>query len=561
MDAMRRFGLPLVVASVMASAAGVEPIKAPGSSAIASLVANGRIEEARWPDFSDARSDLAAFYQMNLFAPAWVVKGAPNAQSMLLIDTLSAAAAKGLDPEDYDASKWPARVAALRALRVPSDEQVARFDIALSVAALRYVRAVRWGRLNPAIPDAQLAEMPEMLRRIAAARDPRVELAALDPQSDGYRRTEATLARYRALARESDDEMLPATKKPVEPESRYEGVARMARLLRRLGDLPVQAKIAAGDEYNGELVEAVKRFQARHGLTADGRIGKDTLAHLNTPLTQRVRQLELALERWRWMPRDFARPAIIVNIPEFKLRGISAGNSADLEMKVVVGGAVKHETPLITSAMKEVIFRPYWNVPRSILTKELLPKIRDDRSYLGRNEYEVVTNASQVVTRDELDDETLDQLRAGKLQIRQAPGKKNALGMVKFLFPNEYNVYMHDTPSTSGFARSRRDLSHGCVRLERPELLAAWVLRQKPEWTTEKISEAMQGTAPVSVTLEREIPVMIIYTTAAVGDNGEVRFFGDIYSQDAALLLSMEKGAPYSARKITTVARAQRPRG
>ncbi|HEV8148160.1 MAG TPA: L,D-transpeptidase family protein, partial [Bryobacteraceae bacterium] len=390
-------------------------------------------------------------------------------------------------------------------------------------------------------------------------RDPRVELAALDPQDHGYRRTEAALARYRTLAHDDDGEMLPATKKPIEPESRYEGVARMARLLRLLGDLPVQAKIAAGDEYTGELVEAVKRFQARHGLIADGRIGKDTLAHLNTPLTQRVRQLELALERWRWMPRDFARPAIIVNIPEFKLRGIS--NGADLEMKVVVGGAVKHETPLLTSAMKEVIFRPYWNVPRSILTAELLPKIRDDRSYLGRNEYEVVTNASKVVTRDELDDETLDQLRAGKLQIRQAPGKKNALGTVKFLFPNEHNVYLHDTPSTAGFARSRRDLSHGCVRLERPELLAAWVLRQRPEWTTEKITEAMQGTAPVSVTLEREIPVMIIYTTAAAGDNGEVRFFGDVYSQDAALLLSIEKGAPYSGRKITTAARAQRPRG
>jgi murein L,D-transpeptidase YcbB/YkuD len=296
-------------------------------------------------------------------------------------------------------------------------------------------------------------------------------------------------------------------------------------------------------------------------LNPDGQIGKTTLALLNTPLRQRVRQLELALERFRWMPHQFPQRSVVVNIPEFRLRALNSALLTELEMRVVVGGANKHQTPVFRGAMTEVDFSPYWNVPRSILVDELLPKIREDRDYLTNNDYEVVTAQEKVVTDGTVDDETLELLADGKLQVRQVPGPKNALGGVKFVFPNEHNVYLHHTPSVALFSRSRRDFSHGCVRVERPDLLAAWVLRDRPEWTAERIADAMHDETMLRVPLEHEIPVLIVYSTAVVLENGEVRFFDDIYQQDVELERLLAEGFPYSGRKVTSVVRGPRPRG
>jgi murein L,D-transpeptidase YcbB/YkuD len=382
--------------------------------------------------------------------------------------------------------------------------------------------------------------------------DPTVAIQELDPPFEGYRRARGMLAQYLQLARQDDGEKLPSASKPIEPGQPYSSVPRLATLLMRLGDLPPAAFPPADPGvYQGAVVDAVKRFQARHGLEADGRLGSGTLAALNTPLDHRVRQLQLALERYRWIPRDSSRPWIVVNIPEFRLRAFNpATGQTELDMKVVTGKAKRLQTPVFGAEMKYIIFRPYWNVPPSIQRKELVPHIEGDRSYLAENDYEVVTPRGQVVATGEISDEVLADLRSGKLQVRQRPGIKNALGGVKFVLPNENDVYLHDTPARSLFSRSRRDFSHGCVRVEKPLDLALWILRGRPEWTRERIEDAMNGSTPLQIDLGSPIPVSIVYWTAVAPENGQVYFYEDIYGRDEDL-----------DRQLTSGVSDPRPRG
>jgi L,D-transpeptidase YcbB len=356
--------------------------------------------------------------------------------------------------------------------------------------------------------------------------------------TDEYERTLQVLNHYRALAAEDDGASLPATEEPVEPGEYYTEAPRLIRLLELIGDLPPSVVPADSDVYEGELVEAVQRFQSRHGLNPDGRIDKTTLEQLNTPLRIRVRQLELALERLRRRPYDPARPAIVLNIPEFRLRAYggasAAGPDPELDMKVVIGDP-EHRTPILLSQLSIVIFCPYWTVPVSIQHNELLPEIRRDRSWISANRFELVTKQGVVAEDGTVSEDVLSKLGSGELSLRQKPGPKNTLGLVKFGFPNEYGVYMHDTSARWLFAQVRRDLSHGCIRVEQPEDLAEWVLRRQAGWSRDRVVEAMHGTEPISVKVKSPIQVVTTYSTAVVIENGEVHFFPDIYGEDAAL--------------------------
>ena len=356
---------------------------------------------------------------------------------------------------------------------------------------------------------------------------------------DEYERTLRALNQYRALAAEDDGALLPATERPVEPGEYYAGVSRLIRLLSRIGDLPVADVPTDSELFQGELVAAVERFQSRHGLKPDGRIDTTTLEQLNTPLRLRVRQLELALERWRRCPYDPARPAIVLNLPEFRLRAFGAANAAghdpELDMKVVVGQATEHKTPLLLSQLEIVIFCPYWIVPASIQHDELLPEITRDPSWVSANNFELVTLQGEVAGIGAVSEHVLSDLRTGKLVLRQKPGPKNTLGLVKFVFPNEFGVYMHDTSARWLFDPERRDFSHGCIRVEKPEDLAEWVLRNQSGWPRDRIIAAMQGTESISVKVKRQIQVVTMYSTAAVMKTGDVHFFRDIYGEDAAL--------------------------
>ena len=491
---------------------------------------------------------LVSFYKSRDYQLAWSRAGTTTPQAQALIDAIRQAAAKGLDPEDYDGARWAGRLALLRQ---PSASDAASFDVALTISGLRYVSALRIGRVDPRIfcfgfeTDPTNCNPADILARLATSADVPALLDQLEPPFPGYRWSERALARYLQLARQDDGETLPALKKTVEPGDTYSGAPRLERLLRLLGDLPAGAVLGRPGVYEGPLVDAVKRFQARHGLDPDGRIGKSTLQQLNTPLSRRVRQLQLTLERWRWVPPAFSRPPIVVNIPEFRLRALNGRYETELEMKVVVGGAYRHQTPVFAGDMAHVIFRPYWNVPISIQRAELVPKLARQWSYLSENDYEIVDGQRRIFAGPATSD-TFAQLRSGKLSIRQRPGPKNALGFVKFMFPNAYNVYLHGTPAKNLFSKSRRDFSHGCIRVEKPDELAAWVLRDLPEWTPERIHAAEAGEKTLQVNLPQRIPVLIVYGTAVVSETGKISFFADIYGHDASLDAVLSHGYPYS---------------
>jgi murein L,D-transpeptidase YcbB/YkuD len=418
---------------------------------------------------------------------------------------------------------------------------------------MRYVSDLHIGRVNPQHfkfnldVSAKKYDLPTFLRdKLMHGADVRAELNQAEPPFAGYKRTLRALQQYMESSRQDDGEQLPVPAKPVDPGGTYDGVPRLTRLLRLLGDLPDGAASESSNVYAGPLVDAVKHFQARHGLGPDGRLGTQTLKQLNTPLSFRVEQLRLTLERWRWVPYQFPQPPIVVNIPEFGLRTYNQDGTIDLTMNVIVGKAYRHETPVFERDMKYVVFRPYWNVPPSILRSEIVPAIRKDRDYIAKKNYEVVTPQGSVVTSGTISDDILQQLSAGKLMVRQKPGPTNALGLVKLMFPNEYNVYLHSTPSQQLFSQSRRDFSHGCIRVEKPAELAAWVLRDKPEWSLERVRAAMQtGKDNVQVNLTNPVPVLIIYGTAVVDQQNEVHFFDDIYGYDADLEKVVARGYPY----------------
>ena len=521
-------------------------------SDIQNLVTSGNLEGMRWPNFSDYRNWLQKFYEPTGSAPAWLQASQPVPQARSLIEIFRNAGKKGLDPEDYDASRWEGRI---RALQVSaSGPEVARFDVALTVCTMRYVSDLRIGRINPAHFKVGLSvekkkyDLAQFLRdRIMTASDVQSVLDGVEPPFPGYRRTEEALAHYLELARTDDGEKLPEVTKPIDRGQSYAGVPRLARFLRLVGDLPADATLTGDDQtYTGPLVDAVKLFQRRHGLDSDGRIGPGTIKQLNVPLQHRVLQLQLTLERWRWLPAEFSAPPIIVNIPDFRLRALDENNNVTMDMRVVVGKAMRTQTPVFTRDMTYVVFRPYWNVSPSILRGEIIPAIQRDRSYIARKNYEVVTYDGKIVTSGNISDDVLAQLRAGKLMVRQKPGPANALGLVKLIFPNEHNVYLHSTPSPELFSRSRRDFSHGCIRVEKPAELAAWALRNNPGWTLERVKQQMQsGKDDVTVNLAKRVPVFIVYGTALAYANGEVHFSEDIYGHDAELAAALAKGYPY----------------
>jgi len=519
---------------------------------IRSLVTSGNLEEMRWPNFSDYRNSIQEFYTPTGFAPAWVQGSQPLPQALSLIELFRNAERKGLHPEDYDASRWEQRIGALKSSA--DGAAMARFDVELTVCTMRYVSNLRIGQINPQHfqfgldVEHKKYDLAQFLRnQILTSTNLAPVFDEVEPPFAGYRRTEQALARYIELARTDDGEKLPAVTKPIEPGQSYLGVPRLTRLLRLVGDLPASSNLPRDSQtYDSQLAEAVKHFQRRHGLDADGRLGPSTIKQMNVSMQDRVRQLQLTLERWRWLPSEFPAPPIVVNIPDFRLRALDEQNKVVMDMRVVVGKAMRTQTPVFTREMSYVVLRPYWNVPPSILRGEIVPAIQRDRGYIARKNYEVTTNDGKIVTSGEISDEVLAQLRAGKLAVRQKPGPSNALGLVKLIFPNEHNVYLHSTPSQNAFSRTRRDFSHGCIRVEKPAELAAWALRNNPGWTLEKVRQDMQtGKDDVTVNLVKRVPVFVVYGTALAYENGDVHFTDDIYGHDAKLAAALAKGYPY----------------
>lgn len=479
-------------------------------------------------------------------AGPWLDGGArPGASVQQALALLSGAADDGLDPRDYAAEALARRAQGLAATTGVDDAQAAAFEQALQVAFLRYLRDLHQGRVEPRAVGFRLgpapraaADLPARLNEALATNHLPELAASLRPTLGQYSRLRSALALYRRLVT-APLPPLPATPS-ARPGMAYPPASALHQRLQAEGDLPPDSPAPAAAVYDEALAAGVARFQARHGLAPDGVLGRATREALNTPPTRRVRQIALAMERLRWLPPLDGQRFIGINIPMFRLWAWDPAQpaAAPLAMNVVVGRALKTQTPVLAEQMQQVIFRPYWNVPRSIALKELLPELaKDPPASLERQSLELVQGPGDDAKPVPADADALARLQQGTLRLRQRAGDGNALGLVKFVFPNDDNVYLHGTPATRLFGRPRRDFSHGCVRVEDPAALAQWVLAEQPDWTRERIEATMQGTVPsVRVTLVSPLTVILFYTTAMVmpGEPG-VRFADDIYRHDARL--------------------------
>jgi len=516
------------------------------------IASTGELVELRSASFNDYKQNVQKVYAANNYAPAWVRDGQATPQALAIIAALENSQQKGLNPGDYDASHWPERMAALKAAPGNADT-VANFDFALTVSALKYLSNLRIGRVNPKPLefgidlDQKHYDLPQFLvQKVLAGGNLPDVLNKVEPQYLGYQRTETALRTYLALAAQDHSQPLPNLPMTVKSGDAYSSVQQLGERLRLHGDLPQSAvTVPNATTYDEPLVAAVKHFQARHGLKPDGRLDKETIAQLNMPLSTRVIQLEDSLERWRWLPADYPQLLVTVNIPGFKLR-VFSDHTIALRMNVVVGKALNHQTPVFAKEMKYIVFRPYWDLPLDITRAEIIPKLLRDPHYLARKGFEATDQDGHIVAAGAVSKAMLAEIKSGRLLVRQKPGPQNALGLVKFMFPNEFDVYLHSTPAPQLFNQSQRDFSHGCIRVEKPAELAAWLLQDQPKWTLENIKAAMQsGPDNQQVNLSRPVPVVIVYLTAIVEENSEVYFYDDIYGLDGDLKDALAKEQPY----------------
>ena len=341
-----------------------------------------------------------------------------------------------------------------------------------------------------------------------------------------------TLAQYREIARDGGWAPIPGSaKEKIEPGTQNPRIIAVRARLAITGDLQENRSHATSDLYDGPLEAAVQRFQKRHGLIDDGVIGVGTIQAMNVPVEERIRQLSVGLERLRWLPRDFGERHIVVNIPSFDLTLMDKGKPA-ITMRTVVGRQ-RDRTPALSATMQYLVLNPRWNVPKSITNKELIPKVRNNPEYLASRRYKVYQRneegAMQQVDPTTVDWDTAD---ASSIRLQQDSGAGNSLGRIKFMFPNRFSVYLHDTPSRSLFSRQTRAFSHGCVRVEHPRDLATEVLKYMEGWDGEKIRQAVNSGRHRTVHLDKPLPVHIIYQTAWSSANGTPQFRSDIYRYD-----------------------------
>ena len=494
-----------------------------------------------------ARPAVEAIYAHHGNELLWSRGGTATPQARALIGTLQAASDYGLSAGDYGGAQLAAELAALSAQRPATSAGWSAFDRELTSSALKLVRHLHFGRIDPHAAGFDMPSRMEtfdaaaIVEQLAAGPDTSAVLTSAEPGYLHYHLLRQSLARYRALAADAELPALPPLpRRSVKPGEDYAGAPQLRQRLAAAGDLPAQQASRTGPVLDEDLVAAIKRFQYLHGLKEDGALGASTLAALRVPFAQRVRQIELTLERWRWVP-PLKPPTLIVNIPAFRLfliRSAVDDEAEMLRMNVIVGRQYPQlHTPVFTADMTAVLFRPYWDVPPNIVRRELLAELRRDPRYLETHDMELVpTDESGSAAGLEATAANLEALAAGRLRLRQRPGPDNALGLIKFVLPNPYDVYLHSTPAQRLFAEPRRAFSHGCIRVSDPVALAAAVMGGTAgDWTPEKILAAMEGDSTFQVKLAQPVHVLILYGTAVASEDGAVHFFDDIYRQDRRL--------------------------
>ena len=500
------------------------PALAPTAIAIAltGLLLTAHPAQAQTPETLAA---VESFHNARGDAPAWVEDTelpALNDRGEAVVRVLSRAERQGLRPSDY----------ALAQAGTPEG-----LDRAVSIALLRYLTDLQAGRVAPKKVDPALfvfqreVDGPALLDAVLSSSEPAKVMADLAPGNPVYRRLRRLLLDYRALAKAGGWSAVSAgeTLKPGMTDPR---VSEVRRRLSSTRDLTPTAETT--DFYDPALESAVRQFQRRHGLDADGAIGAKTVAALNVPVEDRIRQIVLNMERFRWMPDDLGEDHVFVNMAGFELDYV-VGGVTRLAMRVIIGRPYR-ETPIFSDSIRYMEFNPTWSVPARIAAQDLLPKIKKDPSYLSSGGYELFAGYQNDAPRVDPASVNWAALPKGKFpyRLRQAPGEKNALGQVKFMFPNQFDVYLHDTPSRELFAKSVRNFSSGCIRVQKPITLAEAMLTADGQ-DPAQVRKILDSKKTTRVSLKTPVPVHLTYLTAWIGEGGTVEFRDDIYGRDALL--------------------------
>ena len=487
-----------------------------------------KVEPSTW-------SDVRAFYTQRQTTPAWVDHRRPTEKAAQIIAVLNTARQHGFDPADYAAAELLEMSQAVEKIDKESPERLdrlAEFDARMTAALVRFGRDVAVGREHGDANWKARRKAPDMVAAVAGAAD--------DPGTF-VDRVRPPHAEYVALQEALDDLNGQKDKGGWVKVRSAKAVDDLRQRLLMSGHLKGSGigEQGAGSRDQGagsskpdeELRDAVKSFQELHSIAATGIVDQATLAALNVPLDWRIRQVAINLQRWRYMPDDLGERHFFVNIPYYHLVARESGKSV-MDIRVVVGKP-GNNPPIFSEDMETVVFSPYWNIPDTIAENETAPAVARDPNYLARQGIEILRVSSSGTETVDAADVNWDSAESLKgLAFRQKPGAGNALGHVKFLFPNAHNVYLHDTPADALFARPGRAFSHGCVRVEEPEVLAKYVLRDYPEWNDESIFAAMRAGVEKHVKLKKKIPVHIAYFTAWVDENGGLHFQPDIYGYD-----------------------------
>jgi murein L,D-transpeptidase YcbB/YkuD len=486
---------------------------------------------------ADIDKSLSDIYHSNGLQPFWIENGKPSQRAKDIISVLEDAGSHGLVPDDYYVD-W------INEYKDGKDvADLVRLDVLLSMGMMHYVADQREGRIKPREIDPVLFESASdeevdwvALREAAfGAKDMKNFLEQQAPPFPQYRKLQEKMAEYRALAASggwpsiADGETL----KPGMDDPRIKAVRNR---LAKTGDL------ASGNidssSFDAGLEEAVKHFQKRHNLQADGVIGKQTLAAMNVTVEARINQINVNMERYRWLKRDITGRLVAVNIASFEAFAGVPGKF-DIQMPVVVG-KLRHKTPVFSDTIKYIVFNPYWTLTPNIARNETLPKLKKDPLYLQKNDMKIFQgweSDSKELDATKIDWSKVTKKEMNQYKIRQEPGPKNALGTLKLVFPNKYDVYLHDTPSHGLFKREKRAFSHGCIRMDRPAEMAAWVLGgEEKGWSIERINEIVNSRQRKVVVLEKPLPIQILYRTTYVdSENKTIHFFEDIYGRDKIL--------------------------
>jgi murein L,D-transpeptidase YcbB/YkuD len=476
-------------------------------------------------------------YKMYGDKPLWLAPdGLLKERSFALTNAVLNAENDGLRMDAYPIGELAESIAALKQTDKPTADQLARADVALTSAFTSLAVDYLIGQVDPKTVSQNWHidrhDENEDSALVRSIRNPALDkaIASMRPTDDDYVGLQKWLTQFRNVAAKGGWPTIPEGKSDKPGES--DKPARLAALRARLEgegiELPVDSGGARNSTvYDRGLAAGVAVFQSRHGIVVDSSLGPETVKSLNLPITYRLGQIAANLERFRWLPRNFGSRYVYVNVPAFHLEAYD-NNKKTLEMKVIVGQDYEDKaTPVFADSMEFVVFRPYWNVPPTIAAKEIFPKGGD---YLAANDMETYSEG-------------------GETRIRQRPGPKNALGLVKFLFPNDFNIYFHDTPNDELFKKDVRAFSHGCIRLEHPEQMAEYALG----WPLDKVEEAMQnGPNNRQIKLPKKIPVYIVYGTAYVKE-GQLYFGNDLYDRDGALVAAVAPGATPSAQVVQAV--------